>query len=151
MENTQATAEVLNDLVQINNDRIEGYQRALKDLKDNETHLKDLFTKLIGDSHRFKLELGTEIQVLGQDIDTGTTTSGKIHRTWLDVKAAFTAHDTHEILEECEFGEDAIVKAYREALEDRSLSAHLHEVVNTQLNELLDAHDEVKALRDRVQ
>ena len=150
MENTKATASVLNDLVQINNDRIEGYQRALKDLKDNEGDLKDLFTTLIGDSHRFKVELGTEIQVLGQDIDTSTSTSGKIHRTWLDVKAAFTAHDTHDILEECEFGEDAIVKAYREALEDESLPAHLLQIVSTQLDKLLDAHDEIKALRDQV-
>ncbi|NOW97326.1 PA2169 family four-helix-bundle protein [Mucilaginibacter sp. SG564] len=150
MENAQATAGILNDLVQINNDRIEGYQRALKDLKDNEGGLKDLFTTLIGDSHRFKIELGTEIQVLGQDIDTSTSTSGKIHRTWLDVKAAFTAHDTHDILEECEFGEDAIVKAYREALEEESLPAHLLQIVSAQLDKLLDAHDEIKALRDQV-
>ncbi|MGN8072024.1 ferritin-like domain-containing protein [Mucilaginibacter sp. 22184] len=150
MENAQATAGILNDLVQINNDRIEGYQRALKDLKDNEGGLKDLFTTLIGDSHRFKIELGTEIQVLGQDIDTSTSTSGKIHRTWFDVKAAFTAHDTHDILEECEFGEDAIVKAYREALEEESLPAHLLQIVSAQLDKLLDAHDEIKALRDQV-
>jgi uncharacterized protein (TIGR02284 family) len=150
MENTQATAGVLNDLVQINNDRIEGYQRASKDLKDNESELKTLFTTLIGDSHRFKLELGTEIEVLGKDMETSTTTSGKIHRTWLDIKAAFTAHDTHDILEECEFGEDAIVKAYREALEEE-LPAHLRELVSGQLDELLDAHDEIKSLRDRVQ
>lgn len=150
MENTQATAGVLNDLVQINNDRIEGYQRALKDLKDNEGDLKELFTTLIGDSHRFKVELGTEIQVLGQGIDNSTSTSGKIHRTWLDVKAAFTAHDTHDILEECEFGEDAIVKAYREALEEDSLPAHILQTVSIQLDKLLDAHDEIKALRDQV-
>ena len=40
MENTQATVQILNDLVQINNDRIEGYQRASKDLKDGDTELK---------------------------------------------------------------------------------------------------------------
>ncbi|WPU96587.1 PA2169 family four-helix-bundle protein [Mucilaginibacter sabulilitoris] len=151
MENTQATTEVLNDLVQINNDRIEGYQRALKDLKDNEADLKSLFTTLIGDSHRYKLELGTEIAALGKDIETGTTTSGKIHRTWLDVKAAFTAHDTHDILEECEFGEDAILKAYKQALEEEYLPAYLRQLITRQQDELLDAHDEIKALRDGVQ
>jgi uncharacterized protein (TIGR02284 family) len=151
MENTQATAEVLNDLVQINNDRIEGYQRALKDLKDNEADLKSLFTTLIGDSHRYKLELGTEIAALGKDIETGTTTSGTIHRTWLDVKAAFTAHDTHDILEECEFGEDAILKAYKQALDEEYLPAYLRQLITRQRDELLDAHDEIKALRDGVQ
>ncbi|WP_183560220.1 PA2169 family four-helix-bundle protein [Mucilaginibacter sp. SP1R1] len=151
MENTQATTEVLNDLVQINNDRIEGYERALKQLKDEESDLKSLFTALIGESRRYKIELGTEVEVLGKDIEAGTTTSGKIHRAWLDVKAAFTAHNTHDILEECEFGEDAILKAYRTALEEEYVPAYLRELITRQQAELHDAHDEIKALRDRVQ
>ncbi|HEX8020707.1 PA2169 family four-helix-bundle protein [Mucilaginibacter sp.] len=150
MENTQATVQILNDLVQINNDRIEGYQRASKDLKDGDTELKSLFTRLIGQSQGYKLALGTEVSAFGKDIETGTTTSGKIHRVWLDVKAAFTGHDTHNVLEECEFGEDAILKAYRTALEDEDLPAYLRETISQQESELLDAHDEIKALRDAV-
>ncbi|PWK77428.1 uncharacterized protein (TIGR02284 family) [Mucilaginibacter oryzae] len=151
MENTQATVEILNDLVQINNDRIEGYQRASKDLKDEHADLKSLFTRLIGQSQGYKLVLATEVSALGKDIETGTTTSGKIHRVWLDVKAAFTGHDTHDILEECEFGEDAILKAYRTALEDENLPAYLRETVSQQESELLESHDQIKALRDSVQ
>lgn len=150
MENTQATVQILNDLIQINNDRIEGYQRASKDLKDGDTELKTLFTRLIGQSQGYKLALGTEVGAFGKDIETGTTTSGKIHRVWLDVKAAFTGHDTHNVLEECEFGEDAILKAYRAALEDENLPAYLRETISQQESELLDAHDEIKALRDAV-
>jgi uncharacterized protein (TIGR02284 family) len=150
MENTQATVQILNDLIEINNDRIEGYQRASKDLKDGDTELKSLFTRFIGQSQGYKLALGTEVSAFGKDIETGTTTSGKIHRAWLDVKAAFTGHDTHNVLEECEFGEDAILKAYRTALEDENLPAYLRETVSQQESELLDAHDEIKALRDAV-
>lgn len=151
MENIQETAEVLNDLIQINNDRITAYERALKDLKHDETSLRTLFLTLIKDSQRYKMELGTEIEVLGKDMETGTTTSGKIHRAWMDVKAAFTAHDTHDILEECEFGEDAILKAYNRALEEEYLPAYLRQLVTAQQNELLTRHDEIKALRDSVQ
>ncbi|QTE38023.1 PA2169 family four-helix-bundle protein [Mucilaginibacter sp. P25] len=150
MENTQATVEILNDLIQINNDRIEGYQRASKDLKDSDAELKSLFTRFIGQSQGYRLALGTEVSAFGNDIETGTTTSGKIHRAWLDVKAAFTGHDTHNVLEECEFGEDAILKAYRTALEDENLPAYLRETISQQESELLDAHDEIKALRDTV-
>ncbi|WP_413668537.1 PA2169 family four-helix-bundle protein [Mucilaginibacter sp. Mucisp86] len=150
MENTQATVQILNDLIQINNDRIEGYQRASKDLKDDDVELKSIFTRLIGQSQGYKLALGTEVSAFGKDIETGTTTSGKIHRVWLDVKAAFTGHDTHNVLEECEFGEDAILKAYRTALEDENLPAYLRETISQQESELLDAHDEIKALRDSV-
>ncbi|MEO3406081.1 PA2169 family four-helix-bundle protein [Mucilaginibacter sp. CAU 1740] len=150
MENTQATVEILNDLVQINNDRIEGYQRASKDLKDEHTELRAVFNRLIAQSQNFKLALGTEVSAFGKDIETSTTTSGKIHRAWLDVKAAFTGHDAHDILEECEFGEDAILKAYRTALQDENLPAYLRETVSQQESELLEAHDEIKALRDSV-
>lgn len=150
MENSKATAEVLNDLIQINNDRIEGYKRALKDLKDDETDLRLLFLSLIDSSNRYKNELGKEVEVLGVDIETSTTTSGKIHRSWLDVKAAFTAHDTHDILEECEYGEDAIVKAYKMALNEEYIPAFLREIIIRQQDEVLDAHDEIKALRDNV-
>lgn len=150
MENTQATVQILNDLIEINNDRIEGYQRASKDLQDDSIELKSLFTRLIGQSQGYKLALGTEVSAFGKDIETGTTTSGKIHRVWLDVKAAFTGHDTHNVLEECEFGEDAILKAYRTALEDENLPAYLRETISQQESELLDAHDEIKALRDSV-
>ncbi|MCS3737274.1 PA2169 family four-helix-bundle protein [Mucilaginibacter dorajii] len=151
MENTQATTEVLNDLIQINNDRIQGYNRALKDLKDGETDLKSLFLTNIDASNRYKNELGREVEVLGKDIDTSTTTSGKIHRAWLDVKAAFTAHGTHDILEECEFGEDAILKAYRTALSEEYVPGFLRDLITEQQDEILDAHDEIKALRDSVQ
>jgi uncharacterized protein (TIGR02284 family) len=151
MENTQATTETLNDLVRINNDRVEGYNRAIKDLKNEETDLKSLFLSLIDDSNRYKNELGKEVEVLGADIETDTTAGGKIHRAWLDVKAAFTGHDTHDILEECEFGEDAIVKAYKMALDQEFLPAFLRDLVTRQQSEILDAHDEIKALRDSVQ
>ena len=51
METTAMTSEVLNDLIQINNDRIEGYEKALKELKDEDADLKDLFISMIDESH----------------------------------------------------------------------------------------------------
>jgi uncharacterized protein (TIGR02284 family) len=38
------------------------------------------------------------------------SSSGTLHRMWLDVKATFSGHDRKSILEECERGEDAIKK-----------------------------------------
>jgi uncharacterized protein (TIGR02284 family) len=113
MDNIKAAIETLNDLVLINNDRIAGFQRALSELKDEDANLKHTFINLISDSHRFKMEIATEVAALGKDIETGTSTSGKLHRTWLDLKAAFNGHSKHSILEECEFGEDTIKKAYQ--------------------------------------
>ena len=42
--------------------------------------------------------------------------SGKIYRTWMDVKAAFARKERLSVLEACEFGEDAAQRAYEAAL-----------------------------------
>ncbi len=148
METKEATVDILNDLVQINNDRIMGYERAIKEAGDENADLKDIFTRYIADSHQCKMELGTEIQALGEDMDTDSTTSGKIYRAWMDVKAVFTGHSRKAILENCEAGEDAAQRAYKEALEDDELPAFLRETITSQKLRLRVAHDEIKAMRD---
>ena len=149
MENTQATIDTLNDLIEINNDRIKGCEHAKNDLKDEDADLKYLLNNMISESRQFKMELATEVAALGKDIATGSSTSGTLHRTWLDVKAAFAGHSVHSILEECEFGEDAILKAYKTALEEESTPAYIKDLLVKQQSILQEAHDNVKALRDR--
>jgi uncharacterized protein (TIGR02284 family) len=151
MENTKATIETLNDLVKINNDRIEGYEKATKDIGDDQGDLKILFTSLIGESHQNKMEIGTEIEVLGADIDDTTSTSGALHRTWLEVKSAFTSGGTKSILEECEFGEDAIKKAYQKAIEQEHLPAYIKDILRNEKAAIDAAHDKIKELRDQYQ
>jgi uncharacterized protein (TIGR02284 family) len=150
MENNNENAEILNDLIQINNDRIAGYQRAIEELREEDSDLKTLFTEMIVQSQRLKAELAQEVQVLGTDAETGTTNSGKIYRAWMDVKAMFTGHDRETVLNNCEFGEDAAQKAYQMALDEENLSAHLRSIVSEQKFDLRGSHDEIKALRDHV-
>jgi len=149
MKTSRETIEVLNDLIEIHNDRIKGYERAIKELKDEDTDLKTLFVVFIDQSRQAKMLLGKETQVLGGEMETGTTNSGKIYRAWMDVKALFTGHDRHTVLENCEFGEDAALKAYDTALHDEDLPAYIREMLLDQNETLLDAHDEVKNLRDQ--
>ena len=155
MENNSELIEILNDLVQINTDRTKGFENALKQLQEEEVKeevveadLRNLFLSYIDQSRQFKMQLAKEVEVLGADIETDTSTSGKIHRAWIDLKTTFTGHSKHSILEECEFGEDAILKAYDSALEDEHLPAYIRDILNDQLAELTEAHDEIKALRD---
>jgi uncharacterized protein (TIGR02284 family) len=149
MENNKATIETLNDLVQINNDRIAGYENAYKEIQDEE--LRAIFNNKILESQQFKSTLTEEVEVLGSDADNDTSVSGKIHRAWLDVKAAFSGHSNRSILEECEFGEDAIKKAYKSALNEEHLPAYIRDILNDQAAILQQSHDEIKALRDSVE
>lgn len=148
MQATVETIEVLNDLIQINNDRIEGYEKALKELKTEDADLKALFSSMISESHEIRLALGTEVSALGGDMDRSTTTSGKIYRAWMDVRAAFTGNDRHTVLANCEAGEDAAQRAYKTALEDEDLPAYLREMISEQQVTLKASHDQIKALRD---
>jgi uncharacterized protein (TIGR02284 family) len=150
MENTKATIETLNDLIQINNDRIKGYENAIKETKDD-AELVSVFNNKILESQQFKSTLTEEVEVLGADGETGTSVSGTLHRTWLDLKAFFSGHSERSVLEECEFGEDAIKKAYQSALNEETLPAYIWDILNDQQSILSQSHDEIKALRDSVE
>lgn len=147
METRTINAEVLNDLIQINNDRIAGYERAIEELKPEDADLRTLFVKMIGESHKHKMALATEVQALGEDVEQGTTNSGKIYRAWMDVKAIFTGHDRKTVLNNCEFGEDAAQKAYKMALNEE-IAANIRNLISDQKAALRQSHDEIKRLRD---
>lgn len=148
MSNQAVTIETLNDLIEINNDRIAGYQKAIDELEPQDSDLKSLFAQMIVESQKIKMALATEVQAFGSEIETGTTNSGKIYRTWMDVKAIFTGHDRKTVLNNCEFGEDAAQKAYKTALEVDDLSASVRGLITEQKAQLRTSHDEIKALRD---
>ena len=144
METTEKTTEILNDLVQINNDRIKGYERALKELKEGNDDLKELFTGMISESGQYKSQLVSA----GAYPENDTTNSGKIYRAWMDVKAVFTGHDRKAVLENCEFGEDAAQKAYESALSADDLPSDVRALLSQQKQALKASHDRIKLLRD---
>ena len=141
-------SEVLNDLLKINNDRINGYKKA--ETETTEADLKKLFRDMENESEKLASTLTREVAKLGgkPDIDS-TTNSGKIYRVWMDVKATFSGKDRKSVLEACEFGEDAAQKAYKTALNDEDLPADLKTLIKLQQTQLKLAHDTIKSLRDR--
>lgn len=147
MENKEAI-DALNTLVEINNDRIEGYETATKET--NEPDLKVLFTKLADTSRDCRIELEREVEQLGGTPAQGTKVSGKFFRAWMDVKAAITGKDRKAILESCEYGEDHALKTYEEVLEDERehLTSGQIAMIESQYDLLKADHDAVRALRD---
>jgi uncharacterized protein (TIGR02284 family) len=148
MENEKVIG-VLNDLIRINNDRVVGYEKAIDELKDEDSDLKSLFQRYITESRRYSQELTSEVGRLGGDPADGTTNSGKVYRVWMDLKATVTGHDRKTVLSNCEFGEDAAQKAYDTALNtDIEFEASLRDLIVRQKTALKAGHDEVKRLRD---
>jgi uncharacterized protein (TIGR02284 family) len=74
--------------------------------------------------------------------------SGKIYRAWMDVKAFFTGADRKAILDNCEDGEDAALRAYNEALECEELTPEQRTIIIRQQATIKISHDKIKAMRD---
>ena len=144
---TSKTVDLLNDLIEINNDRIAGFEKAIADIKDENVDLKAAFQGYAGQSRENGQELAALVGNYG-DLETGKSVAGTLHRTWIDVKALFGGSDRASILSEAERGEDAIKKAYSDALASGNLPADVATVVSEQAAKIKKSHDEVKALRD---
>jgi uncharacterized protein (TIGR02284 family) len=151
MENAEKTLEVINDLIEINNDRVAGFEKAGHDLEGQDSGLTAVFNKLAGESRQNASELSALAQQYGGKAASGTSTSGALHRAWMDIKATFTGSDLAAVLNECERGEDAIKSAYKDALEENDLDPELAEILQKQQQGITEGHRLIKSLRDQAE
>ncbi|MBK6989558.1 MAG: PA2169 family four-helix-bundle protein [Bacteroidetes bacterium] len=149
MENQKSIA-VLNTLIILNNDRIEGYETAIKET--NEEDLRVLFARFVQTSQKCKQELVLEVINLGGKVAEGTMTSGKFYRVWMEIKASLTNQDRKAILNSCEYGEDIAVATYERTLKNDT--EHLHGeqllMIKAQYASIKANHDKVKTMRDNM-
>lgn len=148
----EKSIDVLNDLIRINNDRIEGYTKAAEELsKPGYDNARPMFLEKTNESSVFVNELTAAVARLGGEAAQNTTASGKLYRTWMDLKTAFTGGSAKSVFELCEFGEDAALKAYDEALEDKTFwSEELFNMLTRQREMIRESHDAVKRYRDQL-
>lgn len=142
----EKTIDVLNSLITINNDRIEGYKTATEETEEFE--LKSLFAGFILTSEKCKRELVKEVTILGGEIAEGTKISGKFFRVWMDVKAALMGKNRKVILNSCEFGEDEAKQTYENALQDNleDLSSDHQAMIRNQEQVMQADRNHIKAL-----
>lgn len=141
--------DTIKDLIEINNDRIAGYEKAMQELKPNDTDLHQLFLRMAGQSKGFAQELKAATPSFVEENEDGTTVRGKLYRAWMDIKSSIAGNDRYSVLAFCEYGEDAAQRAYKEALNlEEPLSSTLFDLLSRQKIALQQSHDEIKMLRD---
>ena len=146
----EATIEILNDLIKINNDRIKGYEKAIENTETLEAELKTLYGRMAEESYTYNRELSEQVVNAGGKPADDTTIPGKIYHAWMDVKATFSGQDTKSTLAACEFGEDAAQKAYAKALEKESpLPREVYDLIARQKSLLKGSHDLIRQFRDQ--
>jgi uncharacterized protein (TIGR02284 family) len=141
--------EVLNDLIAINNDRVEGYNKAVNEVDPSDVDLKVFFGKMSTQSRENVAELEKVITDAGGEVEHGTTISGKVYRVWMDIKSTIMGNHKKSALDLCEYGEDAAQHAYDKALESADdLDVETVTLLKKQQYELKESHDTIKKFRD---
>ena len=147
MSQQKEIISTINDLIETLKDGQEGFKQAAEAVKDSQ--LKSLFSEYSLQRSKFAGELRNEAIGLGESNpeDSGST-SGAMHRTWINLKAAITSGDDHAILAECERGEDSAVNEFKKAMEEKELAAPVRETISRQYADVKRAHDRIRELRD---
>ena len=66
MYTSEKTAEVLNDLIRINNDRIAGYEKAASETSAKDADLQAIFRQLSAESRSFVTDLSKFVTTSGK-------------------------------------------------------------------------------------
>jgi uncharacterized protein (TIGR02284 family) len=141
------TIEVLNDLLKINTDRADGYALAIQESKDAD--LKIMFKNMVEESKKNIGDISRAILKLDGDPKFGENTmAGKIYHVWMEVKTSFTGKNRQAILNSCEFGEDAAVKAYKSAIHEQDLLTEAFDMIYRQAQLQQASHNVIRAYRD---
>jgi len=139
---------VLNELIEINNDRVAGFDKAIADMEEGNMDLKAVFQNYSEQSRQFAAELAELVRQQGAEAEKGGSVTSTLHRAWIDIKTLFTGADRLAVLNEAERGEDAIKAAYKAALDHAALKGEALSLVMKQGLEIKQGHDEIKVLRD---
>lgn len=149
MITNEKAIRVFNTLIQTNIERIEGYEKVMNESRNLDIDIKSIFKRMITESRQNNIELVNEVVAQGGDPAQRSSVTGKIYRIWVDVRTAFRKDDAQAILDSCEFGEDAAMEAYENALQsDAELTIGQLNLITRQKAGIQLAHNLVKRYRD---
>ena len=153
MKRNEKTIEVLNDLIRINRDRLEGYETAAREKKYIEPDVRNTFYTMSVEGRSFVNDLHAEVLRLGGVPISGSTISGKLYLFWLDMRSewliGFTGNDGYALLTAAEVGEEAVQKAYRQALSlGVELPENIERLIERQSFRLKRSHALIQKYRD---
>ena len=148
--NNEKSVELLNTIIEINNDRVAGYERAVEETE--EPGLGNLFSECAETSKKCRQELIVEVQRLGGAPTRNTKVAGDVFRAWMSIKTELTAHHNKPILNSCVLGEEAALEVYDNALNNHldDLTDEQQTLLNNQRVLLRYEYDKLKSQRDMI-
>lgn len=142
MKYTEKMTNKLNGLLEKTYDAEKGYKNAAENVEN--TKLKQFFTEQAQNRYDFGHELKTEIRNYGETPEKGGSTTGTIHRTWMDFKTAISSNNEETILSEVQKGEKAAVEEYNEVISDTTLPPTTQKILTKQRDTINTAWQSAK-------
>ena len=136
---------VLNGLTTTTLDSMKGYEEAAKDAES--TRFSTMFADFARDRAQAAAALQAEVTRLGGTPETGSSFLAAAHRTFLDLKQAFTTKDDKAIITEVERGEDHIKSKFESALDDGDLLPSSLAVIREAFASVRTGHDQMSAIK----
>lgn len=136
----------LEEILEKNRDAEKGYAKAADNA--DSASLRAYFQQKSHERKSFNDELKRELVSNYNEIDDDGSFTGTIHRTWMDIKALFSADNDESMLEEAIRGDKAAVEEYEEVLEDTTIPARLATLIRNQQMKLRTDLNKIKSLED---
>jgi uncharacterized protein (TIGR02284 family) len=125
----QTAAEVLNDLIQVNTERISRYEQFISSVDPGEKGLRFFFARIIGESHQNKILLATELQAMGEQIDLSPATRGLVYETARQFMTQVVESSWSRVLDQADAFEDAALRAYNVSIHAEDVAAYLRDLL----------------------
>ncbi len=147
MKYAEEVSAKLNNLLEKNYDTEKGYKYAAENVKNPE--LKSFFNERAQERYDFGHELKSEIRNYGESPEKGSSFTGDVMRSWMNLKTHLSSNKEEAVLEETVRGEKAAVEEYNEVMKELDLPASTQNVLMKQRNAITAALNKVTSLELR--
>ncbi|MXO75642.1 PA2169 family four-helix-bundle protein [Altererythrobacter aerius] len=138
----------LNTLIGTLIDSVQGYQKAAADTTN--TRFAEMFNARAQERQQAITKLQSAVASMGGNPEDDGTTSGAVHRGWLNLKEAVMGRDDEAIVNEVERGEDYLKAKFEAAMEHKDLPAEARAAVEQAWTSVRAGHDEMSALKHAI-
>ncbi|MAZ71882.1 MAG: hypothetical protein CMC70_01925 [Flavobacteriaceae bacterium] len=136
----------LQELLEKNYDAQKGFTKAMEDAQNS--NLKQYFKHQAAQRSQFANELDQEIRNLNETPKESGSTTGSLHRTWIDIKTSLSGDKDEAVLEECIRGEKASVEEYEKRLKENRFPPQIESTLNNQKGRIQNTLNKVRSLED---
>ena len=144
MNYAEKVAGKLNNLLEKNYDTEKGYRYAAENVANPQ--LRSFFNERAQERYDFGHELKSEIRNYGESPEKGSSFTGDVMRSWMNLKTHLSSNKEEALLEETVRGEKAAVEEYNEILKDNDIPASTQNVLMKQRNAITAALNKVQSL-----